>query len=36
MAATEYKEKYRSDMIKWSENKRNADPEYFANIVVCV
>ena len=31
--ATEYKEKYRSDMIRWGEEKRNADSGYFCRIV---
>ena len=31
--ATEYKEKYREDMIRWGEEKRNKDPGYFCRIV---
>ena len=31
--ATEYKEHYRADMIRWGEEKRNADPSYFCNLV---
>lgn len=27
-----YKEKYRKDMIKWGEDKRNQDPTYFCNL----
>ncbi|XP_072038534.1 phosphomevalonate kinase-like [Amphiura filiformis] len=30
--ATEYKEKYRADMIKWGEEKRNQDPGYFCQL----
>lgn len=30
--ATEYKEKYRADMISWGESKRNADPGYFCRL----
>ena len=29
MDASSYKEKYRADMIKWGEDKRNQDPGYF-------
>ncbi|XP_067666805.1 phosphomevalonate kinase-like [Haliotis asinina] len=31
--ASEYKERYRVDMIRWGEEKRNADPGYFCRIV---
>ncbi|ELT87821.1 hypothetical protein CAPTEDRAFT_105072 [Capitella teleta] len=31
--ATEYKEKYRADMIAWGESKRSADPGYFCRII---
>ena len=30
--ATEYKEKYRADMIQWGEEKRNRDPGYFCRL----
>ncbi|KJE94698.1 phosphomevalonate kinase [Capsaspora owczarzaki ATCC 30864] len=29
LAASQYKETYRADMIKWGEAKRNADPSFF-------
>lgn len=29
-----YKEKYRADMIVWGEQKRNADPGFFARLVL--
>lgn len=32
--ATEYKEKYRKDMIEWSEKKRKENPDYFVEIAV--
>ena len=32
--ATEYKEKYRSDMIRWGEERRSSDPGYFASLVL--
>ena len=31
--ASDYKERYRADMITWGEGKRNADPGFFARIV---
>lgn len=31
--ASEYKEMYRADMIRWGEEKRNADPGYFCQLV---
>ncbi|XP_078527557.1 phosphomevalonate kinase isoform X1 [Lissotriton helveticus] len=31
---SEYKEKYRSDMIRWGEEKRNQDPGFFCRIIV--
>ena len=31
--ASEYKEKFRADMIQWGEDKRQADPGYFCRIV---
>ena len=31
--ASDYKEKFRADMIRWGEEKRNADPGYFCRIV---
>merc|ERR1711988_1234579 len=31
--ATEYKEKYRADMIRWGEEKRTQDPGYFCRII---
>ena len=31
--ASDYKEKYRSDMIAWGEKTRNADPGYFCRLV---
>lgn len=31
--ASDYKERYRADMIKWGEDKRNADPGFFARII---
>ncbi|XP_064620540.1 phosphomevalonate kinase-like [Lineus longissimus] len=30
--ATDYKEKYREDMIRWGEAKRNEDPSYFCSL----
>lgn len=30
--ATEYKEKYRADMIRWGEEKRNKEPSYFCKL----
>uniref|UniRef100_A0A0B6ZP23 Phosphomevalonate kinase n=2 Tax=Arion vulgaris TaxID=1028688 RepID=A0A0B6ZP23_9EUPU len=30
--ASEYKEKYRADMIRWGEEKRNQDPEFFCRL----
>lgn len=35
MDASAYKEQYRADMIVWGERKRNEDPGFFADIVVC-
>ncbi|OQR66319.1 phosphomevalonate kinase-like [Tropilaelaps mercedesae] len=32
--ATDYKEKYRADMVKWGEQKRNEDPEYFCRLAI--
>ncbi|KAK3607909.1 hypothetical protein CHS0354_036734 [Potamilus streckersoni] len=32
--ASEYKEKYRAEMIKWGEEKRRADPGYFCRLAV--
>lgn len=34
LSASEYKEKYRKDMIRWGEERRSADPGYFANLVL--
>ena len=31
--ASDYKEKHRADMITWGEDKRNADPGFFARII---
>ncbi|KAK2145942.1 hypothetical protein LSH36_645g01040 [Paralvinella palmiformis] len=31
--ATAYKEKYRADMIRWGEEKRNQDPGYFCQLI---
>ena len=28
----EYKEKYRADMVRWGEEKRNADSAYFVRL----
>ncbi|EDO43018.1 predicted protein [Nematostella vectensis] len=30
--SSDYKEKYRKDMIKWGEEKRNAEPYYFCEL----
>lgn len=32
--STTYKEFYRQDMIRWGEEKRNADPSYFCRLAV--
>lgn len=32
--STNYKEFYRQDMIRWGEEKRNADPSYFCRLAV--
>uniref|UniRef100_A0A8C5WLY8 Phosphomevalonate kinase n=1 Tax=Leptobrachium leishanense TaxID=445787 RepID=A0A8C5WLY8_9ANUR len=32
--ASEYKEKYRADMICWGEERRNADPGFFCKIII--
>ncbi|KAM4013691.1 phosphomevalonate kinase [Anomaloglossus baeobatrachus] len=32
--ASAYKEKYRADMIRWGEEKRNADPGFFCRLIV--
>lgn len=32
--ATAYKEKYRADMIKWGEEMRQKDPDYFCNLAI--
>ncbi|MGH0185511.1 UNVERIFIED_CONTAM: hypothetical protein FKN15_018170 [Acipenser sinensis] len=32
--ASGYKEKFREDMIRWGEEKRNADPGYFCRLIV--
>ncbi|XP_044143612.1 phosphomevalonate kinase isoform X1 [Bufo gargarizans] len=32
--ATEYKERYRADMIRWGEEKRRADPGFFCRLIV--
>ncbi|XP_039623772.1 phosphomevalonate kinase [Polypterus senegalus] len=32
--ATEYKERYRADMIRWGEERRTADPGYFCRPIV--
>uniref|UniRef100_A0A8C3IRL2 Phosphomevalonate kinase n=1 Tax=Chrysemys picta bellii TaxID=8478 RepID=A0A8C3IRL2_CHRPI len=32
--ASDYKETYRQDMIRWGEEKRNTDPGFFCRIVV--
>ncbi|XP_069624755.1 phosphomevalonate kinase [Ranitomeya imitator] len=32
--ASEYKERYRADMIRWGEKKRNADPGFFCRLIV--
>ncbi|XP_077697512.1 phosphomevalonate kinase isoform X2 [Eretmochelys imbricata] len=32
--ASDYKETYRKDMIRWGEEKRNTDPGFFCRIVV--
>ncbi|XP_073493423.1 phosphomevalonate kinase isoform X2 [Phyllobates terribilis] len=32
--ASDYKEKYRADMIRWGEEKRNADPGFFCRLIV--
>ncbi|XP_075048498.1 phosphomevalonate kinase [Mixophyes fleayi] len=32
--ASEYKEVYRADMIRWGEEKRNADPGFFCRLIV--
>ncbi|XP_073408491.1 phosphomevalonate kinase [Dendrobates tinctorius] len=32
--ASEYKERYRADMIHWGEEKRNADPGFFCRLIV--
>ncbi|XP_063296163.1 phosphomevalonate kinase [Pelobates fuscus] len=32
--ASEYKEKYRADMIAWGEERRNADPGFFCRIII--
>ena len=29
-----YKERFRGDMIRWGEQRRRADPEFFARIVM--
>ncbi|KAJ8598184.1 hypothetical protein CTAYLR_007381 [Chrysophaeum taylorii] len=34
LAATDYKERYRRDMISWGEERRTADPGYFASLVL--
>jgi len=34
LTAGPYKERYREDMIKWGEDRRNSDPGFFARIVV--
>jgi len=31
--ASDYKERFRGDMIKWGEDKRTADPGFFARII---
>ena len=31
--ASEYKERYRSDMIRWGEEKRRQDPGYFCRLI---
>ncbi|CAG5113414.1 Oidioi.mRNA.OKI2018_I69.chr2.g7525.t1.cds [Oikopleura dioica] len=32
MTSGEYKEKYRADMVRWGEAKRNSDPNYFVKL----
>ena len=32
--STNYKEFYRQDMIRWGEEKRNADPSYFCRLAI--
>ncbi|KAK6467123.1 phosphomevalonate kinase [Huso huso] len=32
--ASGYKEKFREDMIRWGEEKRNTDPGYFCRLIV--
>nr|XP_022335070.1 phosphomevalonate kinase-like [Crassostrea virginica] len=34
--ASQYKETYRKDMIRWGEEKRNKDPEYFCRLATSV
>ncbi|XP_043936066.1 phosphomevalonate kinase isoform X2 [Protopterus annectens] len=34
LGTSEYKEKYRTDMIRWGEEKRNTDPGFFCRIIV--
>ncbi|XP_006013817.1 phosphomevalonate kinase [Latimeria chalumnae] len=34
LSASQYKEKYRADMIRWGEERRNADPGFFCRIIV--
>lgn len=32
MDSSEYKERYREDMIRWGEERRNADVDYFCRL----